>query len=434
MLLASDPERASYRRVEVGQAETSTSAKIARRVGIVLTAAVAAGLLVAAVGFRVAVIQRPEREEQTMQPRASLALEAKSEVHSCQMQENVILPGNDLEQRIGVTSAANCCTLCQRHEKCMAWSWATTSAERDTHICFLKGAAPRPLTRVPAYGWVSGETMQTEKEGAPLQTRTAGKGQSLYCYALMQPTGYEQGLISMQYQERVSIFECDEYAVYSNLRIELAPGVFTGVVNSTLLCPMGGEFGTALNTGIFLAVWAKVVKDGRFLFHDWTVKVDPDAVFLPGRLRQQVLDHPEEERGVYLNNCKFGLHGPIEVFSRNAVTAWALNAGKCVEHFTTLCSGTCGWGEDMFIDQCLQRVAGVRRDDEFRLQIEAHCDPPLGWEECGDQVAVSFHPFKTEEGWLSCYRKTQKKHHARGAGGDDASSTEVVHMQRRLAR
>lgn len=248
----------------------------------------------------------------------------------------------------------------------------------------------------------------TELEKSNSAGAAAPGDTSLYCFTLVQPGGYELGLIDLQYKKRASIFECDGFSVYSSKRVKIAPGIFTGVVNSSLVCDLGGEFDTALNTGIFLAVWAKVIADGAFEHHAFTVKVDADAVFVPGRLRYLVLNRPDVNGGIYLNNCKFGLHGPLEVFSRNAVRAWANGAGDCVTHFTKLCSGFCGWGEDMFIDQCLQRVIGVRREDEFRLLLEAHCEPPEHWHDCTDQTVTAFHPFKTEEAWMTCLINTRR--------------------------
>jgi len=224
---------------------------------------------------------------------------------------------------------------------------------------------------------------------------------TLYCFALMLPESYEQDLLAMQHRRNVSLFACDEYSIYSN-RVLDVDGVKTGVVNSDLKCGMGGEFGTALNLDIFIAVWTRVVSDAVFERHDWTVKVDPDAVFYPHRLKNILRIHPESKTGVFLNNCKFGMHGPVEVFSRNAVTAWAMGSPKCVEHFQKKCGGDCFWGEDLFIDQCLWKVLGVRRDNDFRLLLEDHCAPPEGWDSCTDSDRVAFHPFKSIDGYKNC--------------------------------
>mmetsp|Transcript_27540 Transcript_27540/g.77900 ORF Transcript_27540/g.77900 Transcript_27540/m.77900 type:complete len:701 (+) Transcript_27540:1-2103(+) len=225
---------------------------------------------------------------------------------------------------------------------------------------------------------------------------------SLFCFSLVLPSGYERGLLAMQFRENASIFACDDFAVYSSQVIPIGKGVWTSVVDSDLKCKYGGEFKTALNTDIFIAVWNKVFKDGQFAHHQWSIKVDPDTVFFPWRLRAALEHHPEGSKGVYLNNCKYGLHGPLEVFSRKALLAWRDGKDHCVKHFNEQCKGPCSWGEDMFIDQCLCKVLGVKRDDDFRLLTEDHCDPPQGWKNCERRESASFHPFKKQDEYREC--------------------------------
>merc|ERR1712217_236134 len=151
--------------------------------------------------------------------------------------------------------------------------------------------------------------------------------------------------------------------------------------------------------------WTAVVKDSKHLRHDWTVKVDADTVFFPDRLRPLVLTHAaggNSGTGVYLNNCRFGLHGPIEVLSRNAVIAWGSGMQQCRDHFHRMCSGSCSWGEDLFIDQCLQKVLKSQRIDEFKILLEDHCDHPPDWASCSDTTVAAFHPFKLEQGYRAC--------------------------------
>ena len=62
-------------------------------------------------------------------------------------------------------------------------------------------------------------------------------------------------------------------------------------------------------------------------------------------------------KGVYINNCKYGLHGPIEILSSTAVTELVRGRERCAKHFTHECGGECAWGEDLFIDQCLWKVS-----------------------------------------------------------------------------
>merc|ERR1712203_461056 len=102
------------------------------------------------------------------------------------------------------------------------------------------------------------------------------------------------------------------------------------------------------------------------------------------------------------------MHGPVEVFSRSAAKSLVNGSQHCLEHFRRLCSGDCKWGEDMSVDQCMSRVLKIRRDNEFRLLVEQHCDPPMDWELCNDSSHVAFHPFKSPENYSACLDNARK--------------------------
>jgi len=189
-------------------------------------------------------------------------------------------------------------------------------------------------------------------------------------------------------------------------------GVFTRVVDSDLHCELGGDSYSALNAWIFIAVWKKVIDDGYYLEYPWTVKVDPDAVFLPGRLRPLLANYYGEP---LVNNCRYGMHGPLEVFGKDAISAlandyYASADGKapksCVEdqHFGL-------WGEDMFMYQCLTKILQVTGGQEPalepRLMCEAHCDCEQ-WYWCQNGTdRVSFHPFKSVDSYANCLANAQ---------------------------
>merc|ERR1712014_481302 len=71
----------------------------------------------------------------------------------------------------------------------------------------------------------------------------------------------------------------------------------------------------------------------------------------------------------------------------------------------------------MFIDQCLLRVLNVHRENDFRLLIEDHCEPPPNWKDCSCKSCVAFHPFKDVEDYFNCYHKSVYM------SGMDATST-----------
>ena len=76
--------------------------------------------------------------------------------------------------------------------------------------------------------------------------------------------------------------------------------------------------GSWVNTGMFKQIWKALGSAGTYKLYDWTVKADPDAVFLPPRLVQRIKWLPRLEQGLYLVNCKLvdnGFFGNLEVFS-----------------------------------------------------------------------------------------------------------------------
>lgn len=214
------------------------------------------------------------------------------------------------------------------------------------------------------------------------------------------PTGYESGLVALQLAKGWGVFACDGNAVYSNKTFRLQPEdspqtLTTRVIDTDLYCPFGGEFGTLMNTPVFIKLWEQVIADGDFRVYQWTVKVDADAAFLPQRL-QRLLSGPElrypdpqADFGVFINNCHYGLHGPIEVLTRRALDVYAEGSFACDTPPQ----------EDVYIQGCLSKL-GVRQVDEFDLLAEEHCDS-RDWKQCtGPQIA--FHPFKDIPEYSRC--------------------------------
>lgn len=227
------------------------------------------------------------------------------------------------------------------------------------------------------------------------------------------PGSYEQDLISMQLDRGVGIFACDSYTVLSSTSFTLTShGPVPGHVNlesiGSLWCPYGGPYHLALNSEVFVRAWQRIFQDGAFRDAAWTVKADPDAVFLVSRLRGHLagVKAPEgaaEWRGSYLNNCDEGLHGPLEVLSRRAMETLAAGLPRCQE---TLRGQFNTWGEDVFLRDCLHLLQ-VDRVDDFRLLSDRACfheDPTADGCSSGK---VAFHPFKTAWAYQMCLSKLE---------------------------
>jgi len=315
-----------------------------------------------------------------------------------QIEDGYSYPGNDL-RRTNASSTSACLRACQDTHGCLAFSY-----EKLKQTCDLKGSKPRfTLTRVRDENSVSGVT----GEGKDVLTIVAPPVRSsLYCWSLVRLDSYELDLLRIQYEDGTSIFGCNEYDILSNEVVEALPGVMTRLVNHSLVCALGGEANTAMNTPIFFAAWDRIFEDRRFWLHDWTVKVDPDSVFFASRLQFVVAEYQEEPQGVYISNCKYGLHGPLEVFSRMSVESWRLGRNRCSSHFWEMCGGDCHWGEDLFIDQCLKEVLHVKRLYEFStMLVEDHCSPPAGWQSCQNGKVAALHPFKQPDEYRRCVQQ-----------------------------
>lgn len=228
---------------------------------------------------------------------------------------------------------------------------------------------------------------------AAVTTTTMTKLPSLFCFSVMVSWGYEPGLVRMQADERRSIFACDGSAVYSNAEMDFGSVTSRIVRGTDLHCEKGGPFNTLLNTPVFKKVWEQVLADGLYKPYDWIVKADCDTVFFPARLRTMIrgpaLQNAQDGGGLFLNNCGFGLHGPLEVVSRTALETYKAGFQQCEEPPQ----------EDVFLQACMMKL-GVKQVNQFTLLAEDHCRT-ANWQACQSEH-VSFHPFKDAAAYRAC--------------------------------
>jgi len=259
-------------------------------------------------------------------------------------------------------------------------------------------------------------------------------GGELFCFAVARmddsdgadssSADSEEGLLRAQLGRGAGIFACDDHAVLSDVDKvlgDLAAGpVRTVRIPSTK--PDGiTKDGTAQNTQIFLQAWETIRKDSRYLSFDWTVKVDPDAVLVPSRLRgllapgalpENPFPPPYEAdsgSGWWVTNCdmegmltEWGngwpmMYGAAEVLSREATRVWLAGVEEC--------KTTIDWtnvGEDAFIGLCLRQL----RVGELFLKMG---DKRCGGATCSDADKFVFHDFKSPDDWLACWDQTQEQ-------------------------
>lgn len=243
-------------------------------------------------------------------------------------------------------------------------------------------------------------TMSTSTRTTTTSTRTI----PLFCFSLMLPWGYEPELLEMQFDANLGIFTCDQWEVYTNEDIDLK-GLKPTKLDIDLKCKKEGVFHTFYNTPVFIKIWQQIFKDGRVDVTDWTVKVDPDAVFMVPRLREQLAAHHEKwelaetKKGIFINNCKYGLHGPFEIVSHRGMKVYKELHSQCEEDPERPPQ------EDAYLQTCLVKI-GVQQLNAFDVMVEDHCDPDVGWKSCMSDYSV-FHPFKTVDSYQACWQNAR---------------------------
>lgn len=240
---------------------------------------------------------------------------------------------------------------------------------------------------------------------------------SLFCFMVVRPTLQDVELLTMHLEQKL-LSGCNAFDVYSNETLEVllagtgwagkvvgGPAV-AGPIDRKLMPNIAHPEGLPYpaNTPVFRQVWREVLRVGHFRAHDWTVKVDPDTVFLPSRLRSLLRErYGRAAAGIatYLTP-ESGFQGAIEVFNREAVEAWGAVMDKCSPG-----SSLEDTSEDYDISQCLQYVAGVAPSREPALLVN--------YGECGWHVAA--HAYKDRQGFLDClmgFRSTSAKLQEKG--------------------
>mmetsp|Transcript_28662 Transcript_28662/g.81985 ORF Transcript_28662/g.81985 Transcript_28662/m.81985 type:complete len:660 (-) Transcript_28662:565-2544(-) len=290
---------------------------------------------------------------------------------------------------------------------------SASSSSPTTTTTTAKGTTTVPEDQTPAKGvnTTTTEVKTTSTTTVATTTKTKDKcvpdhptgSPSLFCFSVMMKDGPERDLVQSQFDRGASIFSCNENAVISSAKISFGldscgNDVWTWV-NDLPSVPMGDltqegvTTSSFLNTQSFLLAWDTLMNSGHIWSHDWIVKVDPDAVFYPSRLRTHVKDHTGQN--IFILNCNWGgvskIFGAIEVFSIPAMRLYEAGSLTCKELPWQ------GWGEDMYMQECMGTLGAVGIDD-FTLVGDARCsDAP-----CDDPDRVAFHPFKDTGSYWAC--------------------------------
>lgn len=234
----------------------------------------------------------------------------------------------------------------------------------------------------PPEGWEGTELGgHPNTEVAPAEEGKLIQGTRLYCFSVVmwnQPpaAGWqasEAELANNWKEQKKGIMQCDDYSIFDGL-----------------------EGGSVHNIQSFINAWNMVKDDGRWKQNDWSIKVDPDAVFFPEHFRRKLEWVYKTPQGatVYMRNTfyKFKLLGAIEALTREALELYFARGWECEAHL-----GQEG-GEDYWLLQCLEGLGVDYQTDESLLHDKYAAD-----ENCDDGYSVAHHFFKKIDDWDACW-------------------------------
>lgn len=288
----------------------------------------------------------------------------------------------------------------------------------------------------------------------------------LYCVAAMLEDSYEQDIFEallakgMELKQDIGIFACDGFDVFSSDRVKLGESPLWGDVYTTAF--KQADVGTSIdnhaaNAVLFANMWTEVQKKG-LKSYDWVIKVDPDTVLFPERLKLELQWKREAPRdmAVFVSNCAAGggsyssmyssqggtpaasanssadaevlekrrlqsdnveegddeeadyepvdeedqqptLFGSLEVFSKEAMQTYFANGSICADNLPLD-----SWGEDRYMGACMGLI-GVGSRNQFNMVSDAYCDWWMNDTSCTN-YASAYHPFKSADAWLECWQ------------------------------
>jgi len=269
-------------------------------------------------------------------------------------------------------ASTRCCA-----NACIPGSDANGEETCTWYTCYQKDEeSAECITGLPPADWLGTKIGGHEEREVPkadvgvLTQRT-----SLFCFSVSLPAVESDIALASNAKERgFGIAECDAHK-------------FIEALNS----------GSPLDSVVY--AWRQVQAEGEWKQHDWMVKVDPDTVFLPSRLRShlQGLQTPRGSR-VYVRNTDGHLaFDSLQVMSREAVALYFEHGDRCL--------GPLGLegGPGYWMLACLEGI-GVDFQSDLKM-LSADSNAP---EICNDDSVVAFPGFRSADNWNACYQTAQE--------------------------
>jgi len=337
---------------------------------------------------------------------------------------------------------------------------ASKCCETTNYYCWQKSPGEAYCKEKCPAGWLC-----TELEGGDTIVPVAhdSDGVSFFCFsAYLKNRGvddaddYSLDLLFTQLKVTTGIFACDEWRVFSDVKIGL-----NGDGSLQTIQVSGDDFhqsrrkdvggwggGQWINTAFYRQVWNKIASEKddpamaarSYYTKSWLVKADPDVVFIAARLQQKLAAIKTPKEGVYIEHCKevnYGFFGSLEVMSKTAAAILFQNVERCyngeVNWKGSKTAQKYGWyGEDLFAQKCMDRH-GVKKIWDFDLVTDGTCKASrpdgqkenMKWtpdpETCRTAGTPAYKPLKMSDDYFACLGAiTQQKYNYCGPNSNEA--------------
>jgi hypothetical protein len=217
---------------------------------------------------------------------------------------------------------------------------------------------------------------------------------SMLCITVADGTGYSFQALKDAFNFSVGVFACNANSVFTS-GDPLLLGTRSGQRTYTTAI--------SLDAGSFMPIWKTVKALGLYKKFDWTVKVSPETVFLPERLRTHLKEHTIGVKNFVFEKCdKFSstpLYGALDVRSRGAIQQFFWNEDNCRSKLEWD-----GPNEDEFLQKCLDTLNMETFYDPNLLSTNA-CGEQLN---CWDKAKAAFHGLPDFQGFQDCWRRAMQ--------------------------
>jgi len=177
---------------------------------------------------------------------------------------------------------------------------------KDTYWAVCKGMCNKGKNPETHESWTCKEVGKRDwTDALPPHSKKNGYP-SLFCFTYISTKGNKVELMKSQLERQLGVFACDDFAVVADKEISLGKLPYGGVWGNRKdpVKTLKVEDGTAKGVELLSSAWDVIGQDAKYQNHDWTVRVDPDTVLLPGRLRVHMKEKTFRDASQYVVNCE----------------------------------------------------------------------------------------------------------------------------------